>query len=205
MRGKKRAYTFIKGDEVLKFKSTADARQHFGMFDMKWPTKYIRTGWRGWTIQPELWEGEAVKKKKRTPVPGVEYKKLSECIKDEDQLYYIGTATGFVCIVTGREYPKHIRAWSEIFKKRIKRLCEEQKKRLDLAYDSKDSKHIQTCAEELAKRIKYLEEWTDFSERPVLENYQRISGGTALILPGDEVGVFWEHDEYVQRYKKFVK
>lgn len=203
MRGKKRAYTFIRGTEVLKFGSAADAREHFKMYDQKWPSRYIKTGWHGWEISPEIWESEIIKKKNRKPVEGKEYKKPEEYMTDENELYYIGAATGFICIVTRKEFLFHVKVWNEKIKRRIKYLYGEQKKRYAEALESGSDGKISSCKKEMDKRRKMYEDFMKIENRPVIDCYKRITGGTVIIVSGDEPGMFWERSEYVSRCEKY--
>lgn len=124
----------------------------------------------------------------------------------EGTIYHIGSKAGFLMITTRSEYGRDILYWEEEYYRKVKtNIIKDLAAIRDPALQQpstsvSEEKAMKARRKELFDRIRNrleaLEHWMPIPKRKVLETYNRLTGGKAVIIEGEEVGDFWFREEY---------
>lgn len=154
--------------------------------------------------------------------------KLSDLLStlSDDELIFIGSATSWFFIGTVEEYRRYEKAidrklmdyWKDkikIEKDNIQKLCKSYYDSVEKELETRgnpetDGFNLTAWYRTYFKNIRFRNTFIPTADREVIDTYQRIEEGTAIVLEGSEVGEHYDWQEWVEfggeeKLKKYME
>ena len=119
-------------------------------------------------------------------------------------MFFIGSSVAFIMIVTPEQFRQHEKYWTKYFKQKHLQFMLEKEKELNRVKKAR-GKGGTAFTRRYMRAKEIYDSFKPLKDRQVIDVYDKLYGGTAVIVEGAEIGTYWLAEEYIDTGIKKVE